>query len=82
MFSKSRFATSGSVRMQYMVRFARGRNLSIGFHTIPVRRNGTPLQSLAQLGTPRSHGCVRQNPVDAVQLWNWTPVGTTVVAVA
>lgn len=80
-FSKSRFASSGSVRMQYMVRFARGRNLAIGFHTIPLRRNGSPLQSLAQLGTPRSHGCVRQNPVDARQLWDWAPIGTTVVAV-
>ncbi len=80
-FAKARFATSGSVHMEYMVRFAHGRNLAIGFHTIPIRRNGSPLQTLAQLGTPRSHGCVRQNPIDAVQLWNWTSVGTAVVAI-
>jgi len=79
-FSKSRYASSGSARMEYMVRFARGRKLAIGFHTIPYSR-GRPLQSEAQLGTPRSHGCVRQAPPDAIHLWNWAPVGTTVVAI-
>lgn len=76
-FSKSRFASSGSARMEYMVRFARGRNLAIGFHSIPTSR-GRPLQSEAQLGTPRSHGCVRQRVSDAAALWNWAPVGTRV----
>ena len=79
-YSTSRFASSGSVRMQYMMRFAKGRAMAIGFHTIPVRRNGTPIQSLGQLGTHRSHGCVRQNPVDAAFLWGWAGVGTTVIA--
>jgi hypothetical protein len=80
-FSKSRYTTSGSARMEFMVRFARGRNLAIGFHTIPLRANGTPLQTAAELGYPRSHGCVRQNPPDAMFLYMWAPVGTTVVAV-
>jgi lipoprotein-anchoring transpeptidase ErfK/SrfK len=80
-YSKSRYAQSGSARMEYMVRFAHGRNLAIGFHTIPLRANGTPLQSAAELGYPRSHGCVRQNPPDAIYLFMWAPVGTTVVAV-
>ena len=80
-FGKSRYTTSGSVRMEYMVRFARGRNLAIGFHTIPLRANGTPLQSAAELGFPRSHGCVRQNPPEAMFLYMWAPMGTTVVAV-
>ena len=80
-FAKSRTTTSGSARMEFMVRFARGRNLAIGFHTIPLRANGTPLQSEAELGFPRSHGCVRQAPPDAQFLYMWAPVGTTVVAV-
>lgn len=78
-YSKSRWANSGSVRMQYMIRFARGRSLAIGFHSIPQRGNGSLLQTLWELGTPRSHGCVRQKLSDAAELWDWAPVGTTVV---
>ena len=80
-YGRSRFSGSGSVHMEYMIRFARGRSLSIGFHSIPVGRRGRPLQSVAQLGTPRSHGCVRQWIGDAAQLWDWAPIGTTVVVV-
>jgi lipoprotein-anchoring transpeptidase ErfK/SrfK len=65
--------------MEYMIRFARGRRLAIGFHSIPVRRNGQPIQSEAQLGTPLSHGCVRQSLPDAAFLWGWAGVGTAVV---
>ncbi len=78
-FSKSRYASSGAVRMEYMMRFARGRRLAIGFHSIPVRRNGSLLQTLDQLGTHRSHGCVRQRIDQARLAWDWAPVGTTVV---
>jgi len=80
-FSKSRFASSGSVRMQYMMRFAHGRRLAIGFHSIPVRGNGTMLQTVDQLGTFRSHGCVRQRIDQAELAWDWAPVGTPVVVV-
>ncbi len=76
-FSKSRYASSGSARMEYMIRFAWGRSLAIGFHGIPTK-NGRPMQSNAQLGTPLSAGCVRQNLWDAAGLWNWAPVGTRV----
>lgn len=79
-FSKSRHTSSGSARMEFMVRFARGRRLAIGFHSIPTRANGTPLQSAAQLGIPMSAGCVRQKVDDAVYLYFWAPVGTPVVA--
>lgn len=78
-FSKSERAFSGAVSMRHMIRFARGTRLAIGFHSIPVRRNGTPLQSLAELGRYRSSGCVRQAPADAEHLWRWAPVGTRVV---
>ena len=77
-YSKSRWSRSGAVRMEYMTRFARGRRLSIGFHSIPFGRRG-PIQSEAELGQYRSHGCVRQRVADALTLWNFAPIGTKVV---
>lgn len=79
-FSKSRYSSAqgGRVRMEFMVRFARGRRLAIGFHSIPVGRRG-PIQTEAQLGTFRSAGCVRQLRANAETLWNWAPIGTRVV---
>ncbi len=79
-FSKSRWSSArgGRVRMEFMVRFARGRRLAIGFHSIPVGRGG-PIQTESQLGTFRSAGCVRQLRANAEILWNWAPVGTRVV---
>ena len=75
-------AHNGSVSMQYMVRFAKGRTLAIGFHSIPVRRNGRPIQTLEQLGTFRSSGCVRQRVEDAAKMWDFAGVGTPVVVIA
>ena len=80
-FSRSRYAGSGSVTMQYMMRFAHGRKLAIGFHSIPARRNGSLLQTLDQLGTFRSHGCVRQRIDQARLAWDWAPLGTPVTVV-
>lgn len=67
--------------MKYMVRFARGQNAAIGFHDIP-QLLGAKVQSRADLGRPRSHGCIRQWRPDAKALWNFAPVGTKVVVVA
>ncbi|HEX5562946.1 MAG TPA: L,D-transpeptidase [Nocardioidaceae bacterium] len=67
---------SGS--MGYMVRFAHGPNAAIGFHDIPVL-HGKRLQTRAQLGTPQSHGCIRQARPDARALWRFAPTGTEVV---
>ena len=78
-FSKSRYTTSGSVSMEWMVRFAWGTTLAIGFHSIPVDRYGRPIQSESLLGTYQSSGCVRQARRDAAFLWDWAPVGTKVV---
>ena len=39
------------------------------------------MQRVAELGTPQSHGCVRQRRVDAKALWDFAPVGTRVVVV-
>ncbi|MEO5901247.1 MAG: L,D-transpeptidase, partial [Ilumatobacteraceae bacterium] len=55
--------------MRFMVRFAHGpEGDNIGFHEIP-KNNGRPLQSDSQLGTPLSHGCVRQATADAEAMW-------------
>jgi hypothetical protein len=82
-YSRSRWAVGieDSGVMQYFVRFAHGANAAIGFHSIPTK-NGTPLQTVAQLGTPQSHGCIRQRLSDAKQMWDFADVGTAVVVVA
>ncbi len=64
--------------MRYFVRFAHGDNAAIGFHDIPVD-DGHLVQTKAQLGTPQSHGCIRQERPDAIALWKFAPLGTTVV---
>jgi lipoprotein-anchoring transpeptidase ErfK/SrfK len=64
--------------MRYMVRFAHGKRAAIGFHDIPVLR-GEKVQTAAELGTPQSHGCIRQLRSDARALWDFAPVGTPVV---
>lgn len=82
-YSKSRWAVGvdDSGVMGYFVRFTRGNNAAIGFHDIPTL-NGTPLQTEDQLGTPQSHGCIRQARPDAIELWDFAPVGTHVDVVA
>lgn len=66
--------------MRYMVRFTRGSRAAIGFHDIPVV-DGAPVQTRAQLGSPQSHGCIRQWRPDARALWDFAPVRTRVVVV-
>lgn len=67
--------------MKYFVRFTQGDNAAIGFHDIPIE-DGNLVQSVSQLGTPMSHGCIRQKRPDAIALWNFAPLGTTVVVTA
>ncbi|HWU21406.1 MAG TPA: L,D-transpeptidase, partial [Nocardioides sp.] len=83
-YSRSRWAVGvdDSGTMQYFVRFTHGpTGAAIGFHSIP-QKSGEPLQTVAQLGTPRSHGCIRQATADAIALWHFAPDGTTVVVTA
>jgi lipoprotein-anchoring transpeptidase ErfK/SrfK len=82
-YSRSRWAVgiADSGVMEYFVRFTRGENAAIGFHSIPSK-DGQPLQTRAQLGTPQSHGCIRQALPDAERLWDFAPVGTKVVVTA
>jgi lipoprotein-anchoring transpeptidase ErfK/SrfK len=82
-YSTSRHAVGidDSGRMQYMVRSTRGERAAIGFHDIPVD-DGELVQTRAQLGTPQSHGCIRQWRPDARALWGFATVGTKVVVTA
>ncbi len=67
--------------MKWFVRFTQGpTGAAIGFHTIPLD-DGKRVQGKADLGTPQSHGCIRQATPDAVALWEFAPLGTTVVVV-
>jgi hypothetical protein len=68
--------------MDFMVRFTEGDNAAIGFHDIPEGIDGDPVQSFTQLGTPRSHGCIRQRPADAVAMWRFAGIDTTVRVLA
>ncbi len=83
-YSKSPLAWAGhdGITMQWMVRFAFGRTLAIGFHGIPTYADGSPMQTPEQLGTYRSSGCIRQRVEQAKQLYDWAPLGTTVVVLA
>jgi lipoprotein-anchoring transpeptidase ErfK/SrfK len=83
-YSKSRYALSYDYRetMQYMVRFDHGDTSPLGFHTIPVDSSGRLVQTVKQLGTPLSAGCIRQAVPDAKALWKFAPIGTDVWIVA
>lgn len=82
-YSRSRHAVGvdDSGTMGYFVRFTHGAHAAIGFHDIPAD-HGVALQTQAQLGTPQSHGCIRQGHRDAIALWRFAPVGTRVDVVA
>jgi lipoprotein-anchoring transpeptidase ErfK/SrfK len=82
-YSTSRWATGvdDSGVMQYFVRFTHGARAAIGFHSVPTK-DGRLLEQRDQLGTPQSHGCIRQWLPDAKALWDFAPVGTKVVVTA
>jgi len=79
--SEQAWGIDDSGTMRWFVRFAHGPRAAIGFHDIPVD-DGVPLQTEAQLGTPLSHGCIRQRTEDALALWEFAPLGTPVVVIA
>ena len=79
--SEQAWGIDDSGTMRWFVRFAQGDRAAIGFHTIPVD-DGARVQTVAELGTPTSHGCIRQRTADAKALWDFAPIGTTVVVTA
>ena len=65
--------------MKYFVRFTQGdTGAAIGFHDIPVN-DGERVQTVDELGTPTSHGCIRQRTADAKAMWEFAQLGATVV---
>lgn len=76
--SEQAWGIDDSGTMKYFVRFAHGERAAIGFHDIPVD-DGALVQGLEDLGTPRSHGCIRQRRADARRMWAFAQMGTTVV---
>jgi hypothetical protein len=80
--SENAWGIDDSGTMMYFVRFTEGTNgAAIGFHDIPIDE-GAPVQTVADLGTPQSHGCVRQEREDAIALWEFAPIGTEVTVTA
>jgi hypothetical protein len=80
--SEDAWGVDNSGSMKYFVRFTQGdTGAAIGFHDIPIK-DGQLAQTEAQLGTPLSHGCIRQRRSDAIALWNFAPLGTSVIVTA
>lgn len=79
--SEDAIGIDDSGTMKWFVRFTQGPSgAAIGFHSIPVD-DGANVQTKSQLGTPQSHGCIRQKASDALEMWSFAPLGTTVVVV-
>ncbi len=77
--SESAIGIDDSGTMKYFVRFTQGPSgAAIGFHDIPVDE-GEKVQTVDELGTPTSHGCIRQKRSDAKAMWAFAQTGTTVV---
>jgi hypothetical protein len=74
----------GSVGMRWFLGFrTTPLGNQIGFHEIPTPLGGGGfIMPVSLLGTRQSAGCIRQATEDAWFLWNWAPLGTTVVVVA
>lgn len=80
--SEQAWGIGESGTMRWFVRFTTGTaGAAIGFHDIPVN-GGEEVQTIEQLGTPLSHGCIRQSTDDALSMWDFADLGTTVVVVA
>jgi hypothetical protein len=83
-YSKSEQSVSPKygLTFNWMVRFAYGKELRIGFHDIPVK-DGVPISDETQMGLPLGMGgCVRQTTENAKFLYGWASVGTPVVVLA
>jgi hypothetical protein len=73
-------------RLAHMTRFylQPGHRLWIGFHAVPQSPSGHWIQPLSSLGKAgyKSHGCVREHPTNAANLFAFARVGTKVVVIA
>lgn len=80
--SEESSAWNFQAKLPLMIRYQKTAIGAIGFHGIPIHvSDGTPYQTEAELGTRLSGGCQRQANPDARFLWDFAPVGTTVVVI-
>ncbi len=77
--SETSIAWDGTYRFNKMVRWYDSARGALGFHSIPFDTAGRPQMTEAELGERLSAGCQRQADLDADFLWDFAPVGTTVV---
>lgn len=55
-----------------------------GLHALPywkLKNGGKRYEGASHIGTPVSHGCIRQSLDDATSLFEWAPIGTPVKVV-
>jgi peptidoglycan hydrolase-like protein with peptidoglycan-binding domain len=81
-YSKSEMTTgwNGQADLPLMVRWLDTERGAIGFHQIPTHKSdGSVYQTEAELGQRLSGGCQRQAHLDAVFMWNFGEIGTTVI---
>jgi peptidoglycan hydrolase-like protein with peptidoglycan-binding domain len=80
--SEQSTAWNGRAKLPLMIRYQQTDIGAIGFHGIPIHvSDGSAYQTEAELGTRLSGGCQRQANADAAFLWQFAPVGTTVVVI-
>lgn len=80
--SEQSTAWNGQAILPRMIRYLKTDIGAIGFHGIPLHvSDGTDYQTEDELGTRLSGGCQRQANPDSEFLWQFAPVGTTVVVV-
>jgi peptidoglycan hydrolase-like protein with peptidoglycan-binding domain len=80
--SEESSAWNFQARLPLMIRYQKTAIGAIGFHGIPTHvSDGSPYQTEDELGTRLSGGCQRQANADAAFLWQFAPVGTTVVVI-
>ena len=81
-YSRSDMSTAwnGKAWLPQMIRYQQTDIGHIGFHAIPLHvSDNSPYQTWEELGKRLSGGCQRQANEDANFLWEFAPVGTTVV---
>lgn len=55
---------------------------SMGLHSLPfwkLKNGGRLYEGATHIGTPVSHGCIRQTLAESKTLYDWTPIGTPVI---
>jgi hypothetical protein len=70
--------------MTHFVAFTRGKfkKARIAFHSVPLLRDGTQVQTNESVGTQEmwgaSSGCIRSRMADSIRVWDWLQLGDQV----